>query len=804
MYTSIDFLTVGLSFLFSVEDMEKFLINLKRKAPSSPPPSSPPPSSSQSDLDDLDNLPWDPADRKRISEYNANQKNEVIRKYLMRGPCQPRGHIFKQSMKGGVLRRFNPAWFDQFPNWLEYSVKKDAAFCLYCYLFRDNAGKGGRNDAWTIDGFSSWNKAKNISEHVGAVNSFHNNAAMKCENLMKQGQSIKHAFHKQDDITKNEYRIRLNASIDASRFLLRQGLPFRGHEEKDETANNGNFVELLKYTAEQNEDVSKVVLRNAPGNNQMTSPKIQKDIVQCFAEELIKSIIDEIDHDVFGLLVDESADVSYKEQMAVVFRYVDKSGIVKERFISLTHVSDTSSSSLKSAIDSLFAKYGLSITKVRGQGYDGASNMKGEFNGLRSLISKENTSAYYVHCFAHQLQLVVVAVAKKHFDVGNFFDMISLLLNVVGASCKRKDAFRENHKETIEKEVNDGERKTGKGLNQDVSVQRPGMTRWGSHYRTLLRVVECFSSIVKVLACVEKDGADDSKRRQAYGLLSYVDSFDFVFYLQVMVHLLGVTNSLSLALQNRDQDILNAMSLVASTKRQLQKFRDDGWNALMLKVSSFSKKHGIEELDMKEDFLDTRRRRKKTGVTNEHHYKVNCLYAILDLQLQEFNDRFNEVNTELLICAASLSPIDLFSQFDHSKLMRLSTFYPSDFSQGECISLDQQLDVYIDNIRSDERFTHLEDLGELARTLVETRKHLSFPLVYRLLKLILILPVATATVERSFSAMKIVKTDRRNRIGDQFLNDCLICFIEKDVFEKITNVTVMKRFQDMKDRRVLL
>ena len=149
-------------------------------------------------------------------------------------------------------------------------------------MFRNNAGKSGRNDAWTIDDFSSWNKAKNISENVGAVNSFHNNAAMKCENLMKQGQSIKHSLHKQDDIMKNKYRIRLNASIDASRFLLRQGLPFRGHEEKEETGNNGNFVELLKYTVEQNEDVSKVVLRNAPGNNQMTSPKIQKDIVHCF------------------------------------------------------------------------------------------------------------------------------------------------------------------------------------------------------------------------------------------------------------------------------------------------------------------------------------------------------------------------------------------------------------------------------------------------------------------------------------------------------------------------------------------
>lgn len=57
----------------------------------------------------------------------------------------------------------------------------------------------------------------------------------------------------------------------------------------------------MKYTAEQNEVVSKVVLGNAPGNNQMVSPKIQKDIVHCFAEELIKSIIEEIDHDVFGI-----------------------------------------------------------------------------------------------------------------------------------------------------------------------------------------------------------------------------------------------------------------------------------------------------------------------------------------------------------------------------------------------------------------------------------------------------------------------------------------------------------------------
>jgi len=163
----------------------------------------------------------------------------------------------------------------------------------------------------------------------------------------------------------------------------------------------------------------------------------------------------------FGLLVDESADVSHKEQMGVVFRFVDKRGAIKERFIGVVHVKETSSLTLKSVIDDLFARYGMSITKVRGQGHDGASNMRGEFNGLRSLVSKESSSAYYVHCFAHQLQLVVVAVAKKHFDIADFFDMISTLLNVVGASCKRQDMFREIQREELEKGIKSGDVKTG-------------------------------------------------------------------------------------------------------------------------------------------------------------------------------------------------------------------------------------------------------------------------------------------------------------------------------------------------------
>ena len=132
--------------------------------------------------------------------------------------------------------------------------------------------------------------------------------------------------------------------------------------------------------------------------------------------------------------------------------------------------------------------------------------MRGEFNGLKSKILQENRSAYYVHCFAHQLQLVIVAVAKKNEDISDFFYMISILFSVVGGSCKRKDMITEKHRDDIRKAIGSGRISTGTGLNQDQTLQRAGDTRWGSHYRTLSSIVKLFPAVVSVLKYVQKEG----------------------------------------------------------------------------------------------------------------------------------------------------------------------------------------------------------------------------------------------------------------------------------------------------------
>ncbi len=69
--------------------------------------------------------------------------------------------------------------------------------------------------------------------------------------------------------------------------------------------------------------------------------------------------------------------------------------------------------------------------------------MKGKINGQKTLIIKESPSAYYIHCFAHQLQLVLVSVAKGNHDCVWFFTQVSHLLNIVGTSCKRHDMLRD-------------------------------------------------------------------------------------------------------------------------------------------------------------------------------------------------------------------------------------------------------------------------------------------------------------------------------------------------------------------------
>ena len=576
---------------------------------------------------------------------------------------------------------------------------------------------------------------------------------------------------------------------------------FRGHDESATSSNRGNYLELLQFLADNNDKVREVVMENAPGNLKLLAPCIQKEIVNSCALETLDAIMDGLKDRFFSILVDEARDVSVKEQMAMVLRYVDDNGHVIERFVGIQHVTDTTSSSLKDAIDTLFSRNGLSISKLRGQGYDGASNMRGELNGLKTKILREQPCAYYVHCFAHQLQLALVAVAKKNIDIASFFATANSVVNHVGASCKRRDLLRGQLQEELVIAFENDCLITGRGLNQETSLKRAGDTRWNSHYGTLISIISMFSSVVHVLQMVIDDNPNESAG-EANKLMREILTFEFVFHLFLMKVILGLTNDLSQALQRKDQEIVNAMALVKSCKEKLHWMRNNGFDALVDEVSSFCEKHHIDVPNMEEAFILPGRSRRNAPIkTNRHHYRVELFIYVIDEQITELEDRFNEVNTELLICMACLSPKDSFVAFDKPKLLRLAQFYPQDFSDEDRLALEDQLEIYIHYVRSSSDFSQLEGIGDLAKKMVETRMHQVFNYVYLLITLSLVLPVATASVERAFSVMNIVKGPLRNKMGDQWLSDSLLVYIERDIFACIENEAIMLRFQNMKPRR---
>ncbi|XP_042467455.1 uncharacterized protein LOC122050630 [Zingiber officinale] len=392
---------------------------------------------------------------------------------------------------------------------------------------------------------------------MGTVNSCHNEARIQFEAFQDQRHSVGNILRVHSHDMEIDYRTRLTAMLDVTHFLLKQGLPFRGHDESTSSSNR----------------------------------------------EITLAIINDIGDKFFSLMVDEARDSSVKEHMGVVLRYANKKGCVIERFLAVVHVPDTSSHSLKMAIDALFVQHGLSLSRLRGQGYDGASNMR----------------------------------------------------------------------------------------------------------------------VIEVLGNVYDDASYSANKGVAAGLIEKMESYQFVFVLHLMKYILGITNELSLSLQQGDQNIVQAMSLVRSVKCRLQDFREDGWQIILEQVNTFCELNMIPILDMEDNML-TRGHGRRRGqlITNFHHYRVEIFCQVVDLIIQEMNNHFSEVSTELLGCISCLHPRNSFSQFDVHKLIHLADFYPEDFCE-----------------------------------------------------LALVLPVATASVEQVFSAMKIVKTDLHNRMGDEWMNDSL-------------------------------
>jgi hypothetical protein len=135
---------------------------------------------------------------------------------------------------------------------------------------------------------------------------------------------------------------------------------------------------------------------------------------------------------------------------------------------------------------------------------------------------------------------------------------------------------------------------SGSGLNQEMGLARPGGTRWGSHYKNILHIIDMYSTIREVLVTLGKNPTQRDDWPNIHAMVLIFKSFEFVFNAHLTLVILGYTNELSQSLQKRDQDIVNAMSLVGLAKKRMQQMRSHGWEGFLAKVTTFCRKYSID------------------------------------------------------------------------------------------------------------------------------------------------------------------------------------------------------------------
>ncbi|XP_019161971.1 PREDICTED: uncharacterized protein LOC109158512 [Ipomoea nil] len=292
---------------------------------------------------------------------------------------------------------------------------------------------------------------------------------------------------------------------------------------------------------------------------------------------------------------------------------------------------------------------------------------------------------------------------------------LSPIINVVGASCKRNDQLKAAHASNSAHLLSVDKLESGRRLNQIGSLQRLCDTRWSSHLKSISSLMRMFSATCEVLLNIIEDGITPTHCGDADAAYEVMTSFEFVFIMQLMRKVLEIYNMICQALQLQSQDISNGMHLVVSTKLLIQKLRDSGWDELVSSVKSFCENVNITVADFDAQYIARRGRVRHQQDEFGHHYKVDIFNAVIDSQLQELNNRFDDEAMELIILCSSLDPKEMCISFRIDDICKLvEKFYPQDFADYEILQLRIQFEPF-EHVQQLPDFRALESISDLCQ-----------------------------------------------------------------------------------------
>ena len=335
----------------------------------------------------------------------------------------------------------------------------------------------------------------------------HQEAVERKITLQKQAKDIGESLSKAHSEEKADNRKQLLSVLQNVRFLARQGLPVRGHDDTQ-----SNFIQLLKLHGESDASILKWLEKKT---DKYTSADMQNEILQVMALSILREVATNIRKDgFFTIMVDETTDESNREQMVIVLRHVDDHLNTHEEFIGLYMVPSIDSATLTSVIMDTLIRMNISLNKCRGQCYDGASNMSGVKKGAATNILKQEPKAVYTHCYGHALNLAVSDSVKGSKVMRDSLDTVYEMSKLIKYSPGRDTTLEE--------------------LKREMSPDTPSFrtlcpTRWTVRAASLKSVLDNYA-VLQSLWEISYDLVKDSETRaRINGVQKQMESFDFIF-----------------------------------------------------------------------------------------------------------------------------------------------------------------------------------------------------------------------------------------------------------------------------------
>ncbi|XP_075232954.1 zinc finger MYM-type protein 1-like isoform X2 [Lycorma delicatula] len=639
------------------------------------------------------------------------------------------------SNKKKYIRSFNSEWYQQ-KSWLCGCEVKNALFCFPCLLF-------GGDVTWTKDGFRNINKMKEKTEK-------HEKSKKHVDNVLSlsllETVSIKEKLSEAYRLSISEHNVKvkknreiLSKVIDCIFYCGNFETPLHVHDEKDDSVNPWVFRGLVNFASKLDSDLKNHL--EASEVFKGVSETIQNEILDCLLQIYHEEIRTEIRKASFvAIMADDTTDVSEHTQMVLVLRYV-LNGEIFERFWGFfIPENQTADGISKCVLEQLDIILQGNEQKLIAQTFDGANVMKGKKAGVQAKIKAVYSNAHFIHCYAHQLNLIMRNAASIARNARIFFSNILAIPTFFSRSPQRVAILKKH---------------------MNLSIPHPSSTSWDFDIQTINRVHENLQPLKNCLTEIQSTSNADQTIAEATGILKYLNDDNFKFWLELFHQIMPHVEIIYNQMQSQKISVFKVNEYITNFQTAILELRNSKYCENPSKVLMAEAKEVCDWLCV--DIMD-------------RYSSTKHLAAAKLFNKKWFTSFKNKHPTEEIVLTAESYPM-----IDKEKLeTELKVFYCRSDIHEYC-TLFELLKFILENNLGDV-------LGEITK----------------LINILLTVPMTTSETERCFSTLKRIRTFLKSNMNSERLNALSVLSMEKnflschlEIKEKIIDL-----FAQIKTRRM--